>query len=85
LQQDIAAQPPRSGERDASGERRQASHSGTDWRGPNWNGPRLQAAFVAQVLGQVLAPEARDPRLALAAYQGNDVRGMQRRLLDSEV
>jgi hypothetical protein len=37
---------------------------------PLWNGPQLNAAFVAQLLGQVLAdPAADDGRSALAAYR----------------
>jgi hypothetical protein len=34
---------------------------------PNWNGPRLNSAFVAQVLGQMLAKN-RYERSALLAY-----------------
>jgi hypothetical protein len=85
LQQDVTLQPMRTGATDSGGERRRASHSGTYSQAPAWNGPRLQAAFVAQVLGQVLAPQTGDPRLARAAYQHNDVGGRQSRLLDSEV
>lgn len=50
-----------------------ASHSGTESRAPLWNGPRLTAAFVAQVLGQVSTPETRDPRSAVAAYERNHI------------
>jgi hypothetical protein len=65
--------------------RRGSSRSGTTSSASHWNGPRLQAAFVAQVLGQVLAPQARDPGLAFAAYQRDDVRTRQSRLLDRNV
>jgi hypothetical protein len=85
LQQDVTSQPPQETASGVRRERRRASHSGTNSNAPLWNGPRLQAAFVAQVLGQVLAPQSSDPRLALAAYQRDDVRRLQRRLLDSEV
>jgi hypothetical protein len=37
---------------------------------PDWNGPRLTAPFVAQVLGQVLAQEGDTRRSALSAYRG---------------
>lgn len=37
---------------------------------PNWNGPRLTAPFVAQVLGQVLTQDGEDRRSALSAYRG---------------
>jgi hypothetical protein len=36
---------------------------------PNWNGPRLAAPFVAQVLGQVLMQDD-SRRSALSAYRG---------------
>src|ERR1700744_1318105 len=35
---------------------------------PDWNGPRLTAPFVAQVLGQVLAQDGDAKRSALSAY-----------------
>ena len=89
LQQDVALQSMRAHAAAGGGERRRPSHSGTYSQAPPWNGPRLQAAFVAQVLGQVLAPETGDPRLALAAYRRNDVGQRndvgKRRLLDSQV
>ena len=85
LQENATAEPPHQGASEAGHERRRTSHSGTTSNAPLWNGPRLQAAFVAQVLGQVLAPQASSPHLALAAYQRDDVRRLQRRLLDSEV
>lgn len=85
LQEDVTAQASRERVRNAYSDRRRASHSGTESNAPLWNGPRLQAAFVAQVLGQILAPQTSDPRSALAAYQQNDVRRLQSRLLDSEV
>jgi hypothetical protein len=37
---------------------------------PDWNGPRLTAPFVAQVLGQVLQQDGDEKRSALAAYRG---------------
>jgi hypothetical protein len=38
---------------------------------PDWNGSRLLAPFVAQVLGQVLTPDNEDRRSALSAYRGD--------------
>jgi hypothetical protein len=37
---------------------------------PDWNGPRLTAPFVAQVLGQVLSQNGNDSRSTLSAYRG---------------
>jgi hypothetical protein len=37
---------------------------------PDWNGPRLMAPFVAQVLGQVSAQDGGETRSALSAYRG---------------
>jgi hypothetical protein len=37
---------------------------------PDWNGPRLTAPFVAQVLGQALTTESGETRSALSAYRG---------------
>jgi len=85
LHERVDLQPPGDSTNDARREPRRPSHSGTTSNAPLWNGPRLQAAFVAQVLGQVLAPQASSPHLALAAYQRDDVRGLQRRLVDSKV
>jgi hypothetical protein len=85
LRENVVTQPPRENANDTGRERRRASHSGTTSNAPLWNGPRLQAAFVAQVLGQVLAPQTGDRQSALAAYQRDDVRRLQSRLLDSEV
>jgi len=39
--------------------------------GSHWHGPRLSAPFVAQVLGQVLPPDAPNAASAHAAYAGN--------------
>jgi hypothetical protein len=36
---------------------------------PEWNGPRLTAPFVAQVLGQVLTQDGDAKRSALSAYR----------------
>ncbi len=46
------------------------SQSGTPAREPLWNGPRLNSAFVAQVMGQVLM-ERREPHSirTTAAYR----------------
>jgi len=85
LRDNVTAQTPEESAERARGDRRRPSHSGTESNAPLWNGPRLQAAFVAQVLGQVLTPRTNDPRLALAAYQRDDVRRPQSRLLDREV
>ena len=85
FQENATAQTPRESAGEPRSERRRSSHSGTTSNAPLWNGPRLQAAFVAQVLGQVLSPPAINPQSAFAAYQRNDVRVLQSRLLDSEV
>ena len=45
--------------------------------------PRLNAAFVAQALGQVMAPAIPDAPSAFAAYQRNYVRRYGGLLLDS--
>jgi hypothetical protein len=45
--------------------------------------PRLNAAFVAQALGQVLAPAMPDAASTLAAYQRNHIRRYGGLLLDS--
>lgn len=45
--------------------------------------PRLNAAFVAQALGQVMATAIPNPASTLAAYQRNDVRRYGGLLLDS--
>jgi hypothetical protein len=51
----------------------QSSRYETGSDGPFWNGPRLRAAFAAQVLGQVFEarPEERR-RAALTAYQAQN-------------
>jgi hypothetical protein len=85
LQENVTAQAARNEAQDARSGRGQESRSGTYSNAPLWNGPRLQAAFVAQVLGQVLAPQTGDLRLAIAAYQRDHVRGLQSRLLDSAI
>jgi hypothetical protein len=51
---------------------------------PDWNGPRLTAPFVAQVLGQVLPQNNEDGRLALSAYRG-DAQVFRARLCDRRV
>ena len=59
--------------RSAQGDRRRADASriGTNAYAPLWNGPRLQPAFVAQVLGQVMMDGREEAlRLALPAYRG---------------
>ena len=46
------------------------SQTDTEAREPLWNGPSLNAAFAAQLIGQVLGRDAgRDARSALAAYR----------------
>ena len=47
--------------------RQALSRSGTA-AAPRWNGSRWSAAFVAQILGQVLAQQAPDAASARAAY-----------------
>ena len=49
--------------------RKESSRFGTYSASP-WNGPRLTAPFVAQVLGQVLIPKTPDTDSARAAYAG---------------
>ena len=48
---------------------RELSHSETG-SASRWYGPRLSAPFVAQILGQVLAPSEPDMRGARTAYEG---------------
>lgn len=45
-----------------------SSHNGTKDGASFWNGPRLRAPFVAQVIGQVAGENAPDTRSALASY-----------------
>lgn len=55
-------------------ERLPASRYETDFDAPIWNGPRLRAAFVAQVLGQLLeAPPEVIRHKALSAYRAPSV------------
>src|SRR5271154_4369394 len=45
----------------------------TEAREPLWNGPSLNAAFAAQLIGQVLGRDGgRDAGAALAAYRERD-------------
>lgn len=49
--------------------RRRSSHNDTKDDASFWNGPRLRAPFVAQVIGQVTDDDAKpDARSALASY-----------------
>ena len=49
--------------------RRASSHNGTREDASFWNGPRLRAPFVAQVIGQVTDDETKpDARSAVASY-----------------
>ena len=48
--------------------RRDSSRNGTNDDAPFWNGPRLRAPFVAQIIGQVTGETAPDARSALASY-----------------
>ena len=61
------------------------SHSGTRETAPLWYGPRLRPAFVAQVIGQILYPENRDPRPALAAYDERAARASSRAVLNRSI
>jgi len=55
----------------AASRHRPLSRYDTDGREPLWNGPSLNAAFAAQLIGQVLdTATAPDQRSALAAYRG---------------
>jgi hypothetical protein len=51
---------------------------------PDWNGPRLTAPFVAQVLGQVLSQNSESRRSAAAAYCG-EAQIFRARLCDRRV
>jgi hypothetical protein len=68
---------------DAPGERANPSRFETNGFDPLWHGPRLRAPFVAQVLGQMLAGEAKGAPSGFEMYRrgGVVVRG---RLLDGE-
>jgi hypothetical protein len=67
--------PPRGG-----GYRSSADTSRFDTQtAPLWNGPPLRAAFVAQVLGELL-PGGQDSRQSRAAY--SDTRARLGRVLD---
>ena len=48
--------------------RRGASRNDTTADASFWNGPRLRAPFVAQVIGQVIGENAPDAQSALASY-----------------
>jgi hypothetical protein len=48
--------------------RRSSSQNGTRDDAPFWNGPRLRAPFVAQIIGQLTGENAPDARSALASY-----------------
>jgi hypothetical protein len=56
---------PRSGLRDR---RRSLSRNETTQNAPFWNGPRLRAPFVAQIIGQMTGGNAPDAQSALACY-----------------
>ena len=59
-----------SGARAPGSRRRQLSQFDTAEREPLWNGPSLNAAFAAQLIGQVLQDHAvRNELSALAAYR----------------
>jgi hypothetical protein len=58
-----------------------SSHSGTTTSQID-DVPRLNAAFVAQALAQVMTPSGPDATSALAAYQRNHVRRGRGLLLD---
>ena len=53
---------------------RRLSQNETEQPEPDWNAPMLRAAFVAQVLGQVLGATPQDPRSAFAAYRKGPAR-----------
>ncbi|HEY4943751.1 MAG TPA: hypothetical protein VII56_20150 [Rhizomicrobium sp.] len=57
--------------RSAQGDRRRAALSqiGTGSSAPFWNGPRLQPAFVAQVLGQVMTDRQKQTLNPAPAYR----------------
>ena len=65
------------GDRAATGRRREdrtLSHFGAKAAAPLWNGPRLNPAFVAQVLGQVMMDtQDRASARAPAGYRGAQI------------
>ena len=62
------------------------SRNGTETTAPLWNGPRLQPAFVAQVLGQVMMDaQARALSLAPAAYRREAAQIRQGSFFDNDV
>lgn len=65
---------------------RDLSQSETNEHAPLWHGPRLRPAFVAQVLGQVMAaPARRDSRSVFAAYEEGAARAPLRRGFERQV
>jgi len=74
------------GRRDPRLAPRMLSQSDTNERAPLWYGPRLRPAFVAQVLGQVMAPDGEhDCRSVFAAYEDVATRGFAGPILDRSV
>ncbi len=60
---------------------RKPSHYDTSAHEPLWNGPPLNAAFVAQLIGQVLVDEQGAPASAQSAY-GHRVAGPRSLVFD---
>jgi len=57
------------------------SQNGTEESAPLWHGPRLRAAFVAQVLGQIMGTQPPSQAQACSAYGSG--RGVARLGFDS--
>jgi len=73
LRQEQQARAENSGVSSPIPRRRQLSQIDTAAREPLWNGPPLNAAFAAQLIGQVLGRDTRrDAGMALAAYRDRD-------------
>ena len=65
-------------------DRRRSSRRGTDRDVPFWDGPRLRAPFVTQVIAQVIGDTAPDTLSAMSAY-AHPWRGRANLLLDDNI
>jgi hypothetical protein len=79
LRQERQGRAESSGGCASSRRHRRLSQIDTAAREPLWNGPSLNAAFAAQLIGQVLGRGAgRDAGTALAAYRDRDTNSAPR-------
>jgi hypothetical protein len=62
--------------------RKDLSRNETAAREPLWNGPQLNAAFVAQVIGQVMADDSVKPPASASAAYRHHVAGPVSRVFD---